>query len=348
MNDLVDRLLDALAAHGIREFLAELDERDVLIADPALVAGLRELLGEAGGCAVVPAGDALAEPGLVDAAARQIVWSGEREPELVAALDRLCPGSPTLGLITEVLPRRASGRPVDALPRAARRGYAILAPPRTGSYFLCGLLRELGFGRPDEHLDHGLCRAARLGAVDLRLHLDRVAGIATAGGWFGTKLISSALFEAFESGFPPNDFVDWLQEHRLPVILLNRRDKVAQAVSFFVARQTGVWTLVGETRRPEPPPYDFDAIHADYRDLCQQDRWIEDLLRLLPVPIHRLLYEDLEARTEDELARVVGFLTGRELPAAAIGVRARTRKQRGARTRDYVERFRSDLAGCGG
>lgn len=337
MDDPVAALLEELAEYRLRELLLSLEPTDVVAADNEVARSLERLRPADAGWRVLTLDAALESP-----RDRCFVWTSGGERAWVERLRRRHPGAEVFGMFGDVLPRRAAGRRPDHRLREPEAGYVLLCIPRSGSYHLCGLLTNLGLGRPDEHVDGGLCAAARRGLLDLHDWFETIAQAAVENGWFGTKLISHVLFEAFESGFPPNDFVDWVQRRRLRVVHLHRNDVAAQAVSNFFARRTGVWTLTGELETPTRPPYDFDEILADWHFLRQQDAWLRQLLQLLP-PAHRVDYEQLDARPAAMLAHLVSHLKGRSVPESELDLRPRTRKQRDALSAEYVQRFRADL-----
>ncbi|MBX3464237.1 MAG: hypothetical protein KF830_13780 [Planctomycetes bacterium] len=342
MPDAAASLLSSLAEHGAAAHLRSLGRDAAVLGDEASLPLLATLAPAARGPWPVDAPPA----GALDGVRSLVVWS-RHEAEHTAALRRRYPGTGVHGLAGDLLPRLAAGRPIDAPIEPAAHGYVILCTPRSGSYHLCALLAALGFGQPDEHLDQGLCEAARLGLLDLRAHLDALRGLAVAHGWFGTKLIAHALFAAFDSGLPAADFLAWLQQHRLRVLHLVRDDKVAQAVSNYFARHTGVWTATTPGAPPPRPPYDFAAIRADWHELRQQEEWLELFVRHLPAPPLRLRYEDLDHDPAAVLAAVAAFLTDGGAPPLPFRVQPGTRKQRDALSTDYAARFARDLAAGG-
>jgi len=334
-------LLDCFGEHGVRDYLRSLTRDDMLLADAETLPELEALPDDATSCRIVDVDTVDAES--TAAAGSIVVWTAAHERERVRALRRQHPSAEVFGLIAHVLPRLAAQVPPHSARQPAEHGYVILCTPRSGSYYLCGLLEGLGFGAPDEHLDQGLCAAARRGRLPLRPYLDALLGNAAAHGWFGTKLISHVLFAAFDAGLPAADFLGWLQQHRLHVLHLVREDKVAQAVSNYFARRTGVWNASAEQPMPARPPYDFDEILSDWRELRQQEQWLEQLVAHLPSPPHRIVYEQLDREPEHILRGVVSHLTDGGDSPLPFQLRPRTKKLRDEVSAEYARRFAADL-----
>ena len=124
-------------------------------------------------------------------------------------------------------------------------------------------------------------------------------------------------------------------------IWLERRDKVAQAVSRHRAEASGVWHLgIEEAAAPKVPVYDFAAIDG-YRRAAQADaagwgRWFAER-GLTPL---RLWYEDLAADPVGEAGRLLAVMG---LPAAP-GIAAGTVRMAGPQSADWAARFRREAA----
>jgi len=341
MDERTEPLLDSFAEHGVREYLRSLTADDLLLGDRDTVRELVELPDDALSCRIANVQTANADA--LATAASILVWTRLAEERHVVATRRRFPSGRVRGLKTDVLPRLAAGRPADTAATPPPHGYVLLCTPRSGSYHLCALLAGLGFGTPDEHLDQGLCTAAREGRLRLRAYLDTLHDVAVANGWFGTKLISHVLFAAFDSGLPAAAFLAWLRQHRLRVLYLAREDKAAQAVSNYFARRTGVWNASAGQPLPARPPYDFGEIRSDWQELQQQEAWLEQFLAHLPGPHHRIAYEQLDRDPEPVLRGIVSHLTDGGRPPLPFQVRSRTQKLRDELSADYARRFAAEL-----
>jgi len=167
--------------------------------------------------------------------------------------------------------------------------YLIASIQRSGSYFLSYLLRGTNqLGAPFEYLhpDHAEKWHDRLGTCELRGMLQRLVQLRTSpNGWFGIK----AHWDHFEYG--RTNAGELL--HFDKFIRIERRDRLAQAVSLALARQTHSWLSMQET--VAEPQYDKHKIaHALAildRDTRAWDRWFS-VAKIQPLIVY---YEDLVA-----------------------------------------------------
>ena len=98
------------------------------------------------------------------------------------------------------------------------------------------------------------------------------------------------------------------------LIHLTRRDKVAQAVSFEIARQSGLWHRAPDGREierlapPAEPHFDDQALRARIDEFIQFDVAWQDWFRSHSLKPLTLTYEDLAADPHKVLAQVLRFL----------------------------------------
>jgi trehalose 2-sulfotransferase len=170
----------------------------------------------------------------------------------MAALRRM--GIKPLRLFADLVLRRAARadlRGAAEVPPPLDLGYVILCLPRCGSTLLAKELELLGLGRPTEHLRASvveLLRAPAAASFDVRRWWTLVQANNTVGGVFGTKILIDFLLMAQEADPDAGRF---LREAvgDLRVLRIIRRNKVDQAVSDHLARQTGVWHLWNDTTK---------------------------------------------------------------------------------------------------
>jgi trehalose 2-sulfotransferase len=169
------------------------------------------------------------------------------------------------------------------------RKYLIASTQRSGSYFLSYLLRGTGkLGAPFEYLHPDRLDRWRetLATSDLRESLRRLFEVRTSpNGWFGIKAHWNHLeFGQAHAG-------DLL--HFEKFIRIERRDRLAQAVSLALARQTGSWMSIQQ--KAAEPRYDerkiAHALSILDRDSQAWDRWF----RVANVEPFFVYYEDLAA-----------------------------------------------------
>jgi LPS sulfotransferase NodH len=218
---------------------------------------------------------------------------------------------------------------------AAPRSYLIASTQRSGSYYLSYLLRGTGqLGAPFEYLhpDHEPRWHERLGTSGLPETLHRLFRIRTSpNGWFGVK----AHWDHFEYGRAQAG--ELLQFEKF--MRIERRDRLAQAVSLALARQTSSWMSIQESR--SEPRYDerkiAHALAILERDTQCWDRWF-DAAGIDPLVVY---YEDLAA---DPLG--VLNLIMREFGLELVGTlpTVPTRKQASEVNEDWLRRYASPSA----
>ncbi|MBR8828226.1 MAG: hypothetical protein DSM107014_10070 [Gomphosphaeria aponina SAG 52.96 = DSM 107014] len=200
-----------------------------------------------------------------------------------------------------------------------RLAYAVMSTPRSGSTFLCNTLKSTGIaGFPDEHLREPSLILAQ------NCHFDYVRYLkilmqhkVTANGVFGTKIISHFLqdHKQTELDFNPIDYIS-------KFVYLIRKDKVAQAVSIFVAEKTNIWDVkkfdtarqdkykekIKELEKRQIGEQDLARVHHLYQDLLNQEKYLENFLaenKMSPMVIE---YEAVEQDIEGYVKQILEYL----------------------------------------
>jgi LPS sulfotransferase NodH len=125
----------------------------------------------------------------------------------------------------------------------------------------------------------------------------------------------------------------------LRYVLLSRRDRVAQAVSWALAVQTGVRYAGGERDATEPVSYDRQSIGDLLRSIeAGEEGWASYFREasLQPLPV---AYEEIAASPERATRSVLNYL-GIEASSASIEVR--TQRQAGPINAGWIDRYRSE------
>jgi LPS sulfotransferase NodH len=215
--------------------------------------------------------------------------------------------------------------------RIRPRAYVICTAPRTGSSLLSDALWKTGVtGHPAEYFDiherNQTFWTRRLGVERPELFLDAVlrAGV-TPNGLFGLKLHwhqIPALFAAVQAARPPGDprpphkALDACLAEVFPSVQylwLRRRNKVAQAISYYLASGTDVWSVpVNPAQRiaPQAGPVAFDFAEIDrHVDLVNQFdmRW-RDYFTRTRAPALVLIYEDFIKSYEPTVRAICDYL----------------------------------------
>jgi len=206
---------------------------------------------------------------------------------------------------------------LPAHPTRPRLSSFVCGTPRSGSWFLCGLLSSTGVaGRPHEWFWRDTEDANRQawGVSHFSEYVAHVCDAATTpNGVFGSKLMWAYLEDLvgrlrdlgeatpdvslFARYFPCPHFV-WVQ----------RDDVTAQAVSWAKAIQTGCWHHWDAQCPDAAPAYDREQIDALAREAAAHDAawsaWFA-ANRIDPLPVR---FEDLVSDPVGVTRAVLGFL----------------------------------------
>jgi LPS sulfotransferase NodH len=337
MHASLRSLLDAVAEFELEQRLIELTSSACMVCDEAF----GEWLATIPGAKLLPLRST--RDGLSAAAGEQnvIVCVRNDESTWLESVRQALPHASVLGVFRDVLPALVTKRQPTADTIVNRR-YLIVCPPRSGSYFLSGLLANAGVGAPREHLRSSICQLARSGCLSLLDFLSDLEKSGTVDGTFGTKIISHYAFEAIDSGLPADVLLDYLHKKSFRTIHLVRANRIERAVSFYFASTTGVWTTARKQEQALPD-YDFERIYESYRFLAEQEDLLRQFLGLLPnvLEVH---YEDLDRNTAEVFRQVLqhlGVNAKVELPQPT------TARQRGEHSLACAAQFQTELASRG-
>lgn len=222
--------------------------------------------------------------------------------------------------------------------------YMICTTARSGSNLLCDYLANTGeLGRPAEHFNPDVIRRGAFGrrfAFEETLPCgDYIAWLraehSSRNGVFGTKV----LFEDMASYLRFDAFKDLLTTSRC--ILLRRRDKARQAVSYFFAAETGQWVHSDPPQRdPESLAYDYAVLRAHLRRLVDQETMWLGTLASLGIAYREIFFEDF---VRDPRAHIEAIARDVGVAAEGLPCRASLREQGTALSQAFGERLRADL-----
>jgi LPS sulfotransferase NodH len=194
---------------------------------------------------------------------------------------------------------------------APRASYLVCSIPRSGSSLLCELLGSTGLaGAPAEffHPDKMRMLQDRWEAPTLDDYLRELLARKTSpNGVFGAK----AHLGQYDPLFGDSDPRGFLPSPQL--VLITRRDRLRQAISWVRALQTQRWV---NRDAPEERPAVFDAEHIGRkmrRIEREEERW-EALFDRHAIEPHRVVYEDFVG-AQAETVRGVLDTMGVEAPA---------------------------------
>ncbi len=245
-----------------------------------------------------------------------------------------------------------------------RTAYLILATPRSGSTLLGQGLQATGLaGDPREFFGHKMAfwmerwQTPTLEAYASRLMRAR----SSPNRVFGAKLLYAQLqhLEAMARQDPA------LADLSLPEVLTRlfpnlhflwatRDDKLRQAISWFKARQTGVWgqadgkdavklgrawRLGDEPLQPGDLAFDYEGIAALLAQAEREDAAIAAFFAESGTTPYRVVYEEFSPRYEEATLDILRWL-GIDPPADLALPNPRTVRLADDRTDEWVERFR--------
>lgn len=245
--------------------------------------------------------------------------------------------------------------------------YIICGTPRTGSTLLCNLLaatKRAGapdsfYGRkfmPDWAKEWKLPNPDTMNERDYATaYLDAAlrAGKA-ATPIFGLRLMRenldelSALLDLIYPGLPSDKARFERVFGKTLYIHLFREDKLAQAISYVKAEQTGLWhvasdgTEIERLAPPQDPRYDFARLKSEVEKLEAYDAAWHTWFRAQDIVPLSIGYETLSADPATSLIRICDTL-GIPAPNPA-DVKPGVAKLSDETSRDWTRRFNADLA----
>ncbi|MGI9254621.1 MAG: Stf0 family sulfotransferase [Thermomicrobiales bacterium] len=247
--------------------------------------------------------------------------------------------------------------------------YLVIATPRSGSTLLGHALNSTNLaGDPREHFGHKMSFWARKwNAETLRAFVDQLmAERSTSNGAFGSKLLYSHLQhlervarqEEIYRELPLRDILDALFPH-LHYLWITRDDTVRQAISYWKAKETGIWGQeqaragrTGQGRRQfvkgvretgKTPEYDEQGIADLYHSILEEDAATGAFFRESGIAPMHVVYEEFVRDYEPTTRRMLDFL-GIEVPSDLVIGQPRTVKLADDTTDEWATRFREALA----
>ncbi len=239
-----------------------------------------------------------------------------------------------------------------------RISYVICATPRSGSHLLAEALQNTGLaGAPDEYLlcdddgrlqnEQGLI-AERYGKKTLDEFRSLVLKLgSTPNGVCGLIIMWHYLPDILGNyrqlphyrGLNDPELMDALLVNP-KYILLIRRDRVAQAISWARALQTNVWSQpkgISVVPRQEPR-FDFRLIDRSYERVLVSETGWADFFKSCGVEPFTVVYEDLVESYEQTALRVLDYLDIRYPESLAFGER-KLQKQADGLNDEWAERY---------
>ena len=230
------------------------------------------------------------------------------------------------------------------------RTLLVAATHRSGSYLACDLISTVG-GLPfaEEYFNFDLKTAREELKLSESAPRNKVLEALmhrrdTSHGIFAVKAMwpafATLFYQLSETKSVRQPFcataLQWLKSPS--ILFIRRRNKSRQAVSFEIAKQTGIWRKLGgeETRKSELL-YSFPRILACWDQIHNDEASWLYFFKAYGLAYHEIWYEDLLAEPSIEIKQALGYI-GVEAKREILPV-SRFVKQSDACNREWTERF---------
>lgn len=253
--------------------------------------------------------------------------------------------SPSLDSVFDELRSKGASPPPRSDRPLASKILLIAMLPRTGSTALCSLLETTGvLGNPREYLNpYGPLRvwARRLSASSLDEYVEALQREQqTPNGVFAFKTLYRDLAPLLDRA-PIAELVEAAK-----FVYLTREDRVAQAISEYIADRSGVWhrDSKGEVFRSRgggdpDPPYDEAEIRERVNALIQTEADWERYFAERSIDPLRITYEQFVADADATVRAIAGHV-GVEWKGELALEGAATARLADARNERWAQRFR--------
>jgi LPS sulfotransferase NodH len=224
---------------------------------------------------------------------------------------------------------------------------------RSGSNYLLDLLEQLNLGaKPTDeafNYDQVLARCRQNDVTSFSSYLAKIVLANAKNGVCFLKIGGEQLFWLTKHGF-----LSRMMDSAIPpkFIFMSRRDKVAQAVSLFIAESTGQFSeakidVVSATSGEPDVKYDARKILDRLRYILHQEHLFSLFSALHEVELLSLSYEDLVANPERTLREVLDYSNAPKDTLVQLAKIERggksLKRQRGQLNRNLIDQFRSEF-----
>ncbi len=237
--------------------------------------------------------------------------------------------------------------------KPARINYAILSSHRSGSTLLCTLLSQTDIiGKPGEYFSHWNDCSHK--DYDITNYPEYIQGVVddtqTSNGVFGMKMMAGVdgfqgILNRLET-FPEYNHLSNPEKIRtffpnIKFIYLTRRNKVAQAISWWKAVQNNHYHSFEDIAAPDMElEYNFEAITHLFKEATIEECAHQALLESMDAIPLTIVYEDYIQDMPGTIERVKNFLEiegdySYETPSLV--------KMADALTDEWAERYRIEL-----
>jgi len=212
----------------------------------------------------------------------------------------------TQPLAENIKERMSSSQDLESTQTSYR--YVICSSPRSGSNYLCSILKSSGLaGHPLEYFNPQYIAAnpsnAGKSAISINTYISELEKRRTSSnGTFGIKIQFWQLRNFFNK--KPEPAINFLRQQN-QLIYLYRENKLEQAISLYIARNTGAYTSA-DTRNLKPITFNGAALTECLNLVIQDDVGWKSFLDKNSFPYLSLSYEDLVENTKAEIEKIWG------------------------------------------
>jgi len=231
------------------------------------------------------------------------------------------------------------------------KSYFICFTVRSGSSLLCQLLAETNLaGKPQEHFHHNITPENPQGddIPDYAAYIDQLLDQwTTPNGVFGAKVGGGQWHHLTRhvrridgyANMPLSDAMAGLFPD-LHYIWLTRRNKVRQAVSHWMAIQSGRWGSFHEATNPDPE-YKFEAIDYLTQELVMREAVWADYFADYHIIPHIVVYEDFVQKKAETVRGIFDFLNIETADDFSVPEPKHTRLANSL-SEEWVQRYRKE------
>jgi len=221
-----------------------------------------------------------------------------------------------------------------------KKGLILLSMPRSGSSWLASMSNAAGtMGKADEWLDFGHLTPPKGAKGRPALNAKILHAARTANGNFAVKIFPRQLLQVIDEY--EYDFIRRaMREQEAMIVMLERKDHIAQAVSLVRAVQTGQWRAAQPARKAAN--YNFGAIAQAYFHITRGYDFWRSYLALQGFAHRCFTYESLLENPAPYLESIAAHF-GQPLPPASSPYQI----QRNPETKIWRARFVEDIKAHG-
>lgn len=233
--------------------------------------------------------------------------------------------------------------------------YLIAFTTRSGSTLFCEYMTANGLGRPAEYFqypfgkqNYSVYKALGVSKRDFKGFLRELIKQCSPNGIFGAKVLwdhKNALLERVQRYNPKIRRIEDLFPD-MKWIHIQRKDKVAQAISLWRAVHSGRWHSPDHPNKKPNPKYNFYTIYSYYSSIIAEEQMWERYFEKRKLSVYSFLYEELLDDPHKIIMQVADFI---QAPASVLAnetevkIETHLKKLRDSYSQEIKARFLEDI-----